>query len=103
MPLPAVFRCSRRDAASSGEVTRLNSDGQFKPFVYLNSLGIRPALSASSLRTQGPRNARKKNPALRRDFPALAWSGYELAIPVLIGILALTVRILLLLAGLMAT
>jgi hypothetical protein len=47
----------------------------------------------------------KKNPALRRDFPALAWSGYGLAILVgviLIGVLSLTVRVLLLLAGLLA-
>ena len=47
----------------------------------------------------------KKNPASRRDFPALAWSCYGLAIligVILIGGLALTVRILLLLAGLLA-
>jgi hypothetical protein len=41
----------------------------------------------------------KKNPALRRDFPALAWFTFGLAI--LWRILALTARILLLLAGLL--
>jgi hypothetical protein len=44
----------------------------------------------------------KKNPAFRRDFPALAWSDYGLAILVLVGLLVLTVWILLLLAGLLA-
>jgi hypothetical protein len=46
----------------------------------------------------------KKNPALRRDFPALAWFTSELAIGLLAGItvLALTIRVLLLLAGLLA-
>jgi hypothetical protein len=45
----------------------------------------------------------KKNPALRRDFPALAWFTSELAIGLLAGItvLALTIRVLLLLAGLL--
>jgi hypothetical protein len=43
----------------------------------------------------------KKSPALRRDFPALAWAGFEsaAAFALLIGLLALTVRILLLLSG----
>jgi hypothetical protein len=43
----------------------------------------------------------KKNPALRRDFPALGWFRLELAIFLRIGVLALTTRILLLLAGLL--
>src|SRR5580693_1778885 len=45
------------------------------------------------------RNSAKKNPAFRRDFPALTWLAFELAI--LGWILALTARILLLLAGLL--
>jgi|ERR1700676_1341955 hypothetical protein len=47
-----------------------------------------------------PRPLPKKNPALRRDFPALAWFTLELAIlwRLLAGLL---VRILLLLAGLL--
>ncbi len=44
----------------------------------------------------------KKNPAFRRDFPALAQFRLELAISLRIGVLALTVGILLLLAGLLA-
>jgi hypothetical protein len=41
----------------------------------------------------------KKNPAFRRDFPALAWFNFELA--VFWRVLTLTVGILLLLAGLL--
>jgi hypothetical protein len=41
----------------------------------------------------------QKNPAFRRDFPALAWFKLELAI--LWRVLTLTVRVLLLLAGLL--
>jgi hypothetical protein len=46
---------------------------------------------------------KKKNPALRRDFPALAYFTSELAAALLalIAVLALTVRVLLLLAGLL--
>jgi hypothetical protein len=40
---------------------------------------------------------------LRRDFPALGWFRLELAIALRIGILALTARVLLLLAGLLPT
>ena len=47
-----------------------------------------------------PRLRPKKNPAFRRDFPALAWCTFELAI--LFGLLlTLTARILLLLARLL--
>jgi hypothetical protein len=102
--LPAATEAVRRVA---GEVTRLNYEGQFKPFVYLNVTGTGADLS------QGPERSRhgqeksqeewpgkivKKNPATRRDFPAL--TRFELAIPW--RVLALTARILLLLAGLLS-
>jgi hypothetical protein len=49
----------------------------------------------------------KKSPAFRRDFSALAKfqfrSELASALPLLIGVLALTIRILLLLSGLLAT
>src|SRR6476646_3971855 len=48
---------------------------------------------------------KKKSPAFRRDLPALAYSKSELVtalLALLIGVLALTVRILLLLSGLLA-
>jgi hypothetical protein len=48
--------------------------------------------------------AQKKSPASRRDFSVLAQLGFGLAtaLALLIGFLALTVRILLLLSGLLA-
>jgi hypothetical protein len=52
--------------------------------------------------TDGASTPKQKNPALRRDFPALGWFRLELAIFLRIGVLALTARILLLLAGLLA-
>jgi hypothetical protein len=51
----------------------------------------------------------KKSPALRRDLPLLSLlslnsgSGLSTALVLLIGVLGLTIRILLLLAGLLAT
>jgi hypothetical protein len=50
----------------------------------------------------GNPSPKKKNPAFRRDFPALAQFRLELAISLRIGVLALTVGVLLLLAGLLA-
>jgi hypothetical protein len=50
------------------------------------------------------RSPQKKSPALRRDLPALAWVGCELAtaLALLVGLLALTVWVLLLLSGFLA-
>jgi hypothetical protein len=59
--------------------------------------------------TADPVVSPKKSPAFRRDFSALAKflvqfrSELASALPLLIGVLALTVRILLLLSGLLAT
>jgi len=48
--------------------------------------------------------SKKKSPAFRRDLPAFAWFNSELttALALLVGLLALPVRILLLLIGLLA-
>jgi hypothetical protein len=89
MPLPALFHRPLDQGGGFGEVTPLNSARQFKPFVYLNGTGG-DALQA-------------KNPAFRRGFPcfcsvkSLAAAGSLLA-----GVLTLTVRVLLLLTGLVA-
>jgi hypothetical protein len=39
MSLPAGPQAPDRSGGFAGEVTRLNSQGQFKPFVYLNIKG----------------------------------------------------------------
>jgi hypothetical protein len=79
------------------QVTRLNSGGQFKPFVYLNSgrAGPVPVYAFPS--------PQKKDPAVRRDLTALTQFKPELATALawLIGVLALSIRILLLLSGLL--
>jgi hypothetical protein len=95
-----LFRPFRVRSGGIAEVTRLNCEGQFKPFVYLNwRTGLPVASGGAICAGTRPRTRPKKNPALRRDFPALAWFTFELAI--LWRILALTARILLLLAGLL--
>jgi hypothetical protein len=75
------------------EVTRLNCDGQFKPFVYLNGRQTEPAGSspgATSSDTQKSRLA--AGPSCFRSN-----SGFELtaALTLLVRFLALSVRILL--------
>src|SRR6476661_562107 len=91
-----------RSGGVTGEVTRLNCQRQFKPFIYLNSRGGLP----------GPRGERrlatKKVPPFGRDSVLSLNLGQfrsELAsaLALLIGVLALAVRILLLLSGLLAT
>jgi hypothetical protein len=89
-----------RGAAAFGEVTPLNCGGQSKPFVYLNSP------QEPDRRALGPNwLAKQKNPAFRRDFPCShSINGTGLAVSLLAGsvALALTVGVLLLLAGLLA-
>jgi hypothetical protein len=97
------------DAGIGTEVTRLNSRRQFKPFIYLNGGGRRTTLPFADLLAlhNGGKVPQKKNPAFRRDFPVLFWFG-AIKLPVAVLFLALlslalTIRILLLLAGLGAT
>jgi hypothetical protein len=82
-----------------GEVTRLNSGGQFKPFIYLNfgTSRTRASLGRSDV-------AKEKSPAFRRGLPDAQVPGLDLAtaLALLVGILALTVRVLLLLTRLLA-
>ncbi|KJC62403.1 hypothetical protein UP10_03535 [Bradyrhizobium sp. LTSPM299] len=61
MTLPTLPRPSER-AAVNGEVTPFNCQGQFKPFVYLNGLGIGWGQSFTV-----PKRGKMKGPALRRD------------------------------------
>src|SRR3984885_3246515 len=139
MSLPAFPQAPDGERRLCGEVTRLNGDRQFKPFVYLNGLaagrgsggqrpsktvmtGVDPATHHSAIEScgramdpgsspgdidresnqYGNPSPKKKNPAFRRDFPALAQFRLELAISLRIGVLALTVGVLLLLAGFLA-
>src|SRR5258708_8027722 len=155
MSLPASSASSTTSGGFAGEVTRLNSEGQFKPFVYLNAGRRRPDVRTSSTlchgRTCQPslklsadrhRTARrslgvagirpsidlrqeafgrwapeasprvmiggipeKKRPALRRDLPCShlgPWSELTAALALLVRFLALTIRVLLLLSGLLA-
>jgi hypothetical protein len=99
MSLPACPQGPNGSGGFAGEVTRLNSEGQFKPFVYLNSREY-PVPRLPTTR----RRAKRKSPAFPRDLPALASFNSELAtaFALLIGLLPLTVRILLLLSGLLA-
>jgi hypothetical protein len=103
MLLPAIPAALRTGTAGLLEVTRLNCGGQFKPFVYLNGgagrTGIPAALPVVAIMFSN-RKSRLSAPAFRRDFPAFAQFTTELAI--LIGVLTLTIRVLLLLAGLLA-
>jgi hypothetical protein len=95
MSLP-VFRVGpNRPAAPGNELARLNSERQFKPFVYLNS-----RLSGLDylLRSDDAGHKRKAPPRGGTFLLSLRSGDETLAIP-LRG-LALTVRILLLLAGL---
>jgi hypothetical protein len=98
MSLPACSAPSDGAADSCGEVTRLNSDGQFKPFVYLNALPGRPAGALSS-------SAKQEKSRLSAGLScSLASILPELAIPLALAvrILLLAGFLLLLLAGLRA-
>jgi hypothetical protein len=55
----------------AGEVTRLNGDRQFKPFIYLN-FGVAGGHLRHGPAVTDKEPPNKKNPAFRRDFPALA-------------------------------
>jgi hypothetical protein len=83
-----LFRAIKSGGDSCGELTRLNSDGQFKPFVYLN------ALRAGEQRTFERRQTRKIPPFGGTSLLSCSISAENLAI--LLRGLALTVRILLL-------
>jgi len=126
MLLPACPQRSEPERRLNGEVTRLNCEGQFKPFVYLNggdsgreylrslaaitSFTRRPAFAGTANEGRVGQHDPKKSPAFRRDLPALAQFRSELptALALLVRVLALTVRvlltvrILLLLSGLLA-
>jgi hypothetical protein len=75
------------------EVTRLNWDGQFKPFVYLNGRQTGPAGQAPEMTSSDIQKSRlAAGPSCFRSN-----SGFELtaALALLVRFLALTVRILL--------
>jgi hypothetical protein len=100
MSLPACPQGPNGSGGFAGEVTRLNSEGQFKPFVYLNIRG-RP-----KRRPDLPKGLPKgKVPPCRGTF-LLRFLQFRArlatALALLIGPLALTVRILLLLSRLLA-
>jgi hypothetical protein len=98
-----VFRArSEPSGGLAGEVTRLNFDRQFKPFVYLNGRMARTCVPPGRPIGEIPK---EKSPALRRDPSCSRFLLSELAtaLALLVGLLALTVRVLLLLARLLAT
>src|SRR5260370_23118943 len=53
MSLPASSASSTTSGGFAGEVTRLNSEGEFKPFVYLNAGRRRPDVRTSSTLCHG--------------------------------------------------
>jgi hypothetical protein len=74
MSLPASRQPPEGKRHVAVEVTRLNYEGQFKPFVYLNvaDKGTVMALrDRDAPRKSREENRAKKNPATWRDFPTL--------------------------------
>jgi hypothetical protein len=108
MSLPALFRAFRKQQRLCGEVTRLNSAGQFKPFVYLN--GRDGHRQTASKKTAAKKTGSKKTTA-RKEKPRLPAGPFlstlrsKLAAGVLLLAGLLTAALLvaaLLLAGLLA-
>jgi hypothetical protein len=70
MSLLASPRSFQREAAASGEVTRLNSVEQIKPFIYLNvEIGRIMIPLTAEMKVLNPQ---KEDPAFRRDLPVFA-------------------------------
>jgi hypothetical protein len=95
---PLLRSAPKGSGGFAGEVTRLNSDGQFKPFVYLNAAA---AGRGTSHKITWPKG--KAPPFGGTLLLSLHFGQLTTALALLIRLLALTVRILLLLSGLLAT
>jgi hypothetical protein len=108
MSLPACPQRSEPERRLNGEVTRLNCEGQFKPFIYLNGGDSgREYLRSFAARGDGITISTKEKSRLSAgpSCSRLIRSELATALTLLIGVLALlalTVRILLLLSGLLA-
>src|SRR5277367_831477 len=98
---------------SSGELTRLNSAGQFKPFVYLNGASgpaYLSGISALFVAATAQNSAHKEKSRLSAGFSCSRWVARQTerfpaekaSLAILLRALALAIRILLLLARLLA-